>query len=76
MPSNSVEYKGVPHHPVSAEYFRFTDDTGLTDMGPILRMFIVEEYDRDPSILERLKNHLDEFREIVAWNKEHPEDDT
>ena len=45
------------HHPTSEEIFDFIDKAGYTEseMFFTLRVFIANEYDRDPTILERLK---------------------
>lgn len=51
-------------HPTSNECFKFLEETGYNpeDMFPILRLFIADEYQRDNSVLERLKVLLEEMK--------------
>ena len=44
-------------HPTSKEIFDFEDSSDYTSnqIFVILRMFIAAEYDRDPTVLDRLK---------------------
>jgi hypothetical protein len=53
------------YHPTSGEIFDFIDKAGYTEgeMFFTLRVFIANEYDRDPTILERLKGYLKELKE-------------
>ncbi len=53
------------YHPTSGEIFKFMEETKYSEayMFAVLRLFVTNEYDRDPAILERLKTWLQEMKE-------------
>jgi len=54
-------------HPTSKLIFDFLDETGMdgANLYPFLRLFIAGEYDRDPSVADRLKVALAEIKEAL-----------
>lgn len=50
-----------PIHPITKLCFEFQDRYPTIDIGPILRVFLTEEYDRNPKVESRLAQWLKEF---------------
>jgi hypothetical protein len=76
-------------HPTSKLIFDFQDSSGYSPWGvsAVLRLFIADEYDRDPTVKDRLEKWLNEMTEAIAeqdryakqleeWEKEERDEKT